>query len=867
MKHYQIKISLEQFKSRMPSIIPAYYANNRYYSFNGKGGVDIDGNRIPYSNYGLYPFSIKLVYQDIWGSGDYYNKVISYNQLAKWYHFLNFYVTLLTTTTCSLINYQTAQEYYNLDNQKKYSLEECINFDAQIISICGKDDNLYQLALKTYNYLTEYYFPCFIIDSEMQNQWHKKKLSIQEANYWLGWFEQRIEKYQTVNNCSLAENCCDCEEFFRLGGMNMYNQLKYFIQNINTHILDEYVHPQFNLKIILTSQINNLGEFTSLYESWEGGVNYSNNENNSGAVVEYNGLDWVLVQGKGYFYNDEFKEFYFGNINGMNSLERQYFLNSDIQNKENQFERLIDIHGKQNDGINFNYLLSIYHYYIYDINNQKIFLKKSFNDYIDENKKNLIKKIYPSYQINVNPNNFFFINGQVFPSEIINYIQLNNEYYIPIYDSDNQPIIIINNMNYYGIYDEKQNNYYFKINNSQYFLQKKEGVIINDFPFFVNQNIIQIGNLTYEKFYAYANINNSITFFNNDYDVIVPFSTDTTISFIIDNENTILGDKFNDLNDIKTSSYGYYIDDNIIYILQPFIEYDASQITGYTESKLSSFSASTDIVYDNLGNKFTGITIDQQQLTDNCLISIPYKPQTVIHLSPNLNNDGEQITNQEGYKEYWGDYLESIQLYYVDTNNQQLTKKYNLEQDGSFETILNLLFTELNGKEGTLKCDFSYYMGCILQIKNSESNGLEIKLISNGIHYIDNTTLSASTCQYYLTETSYLTLNYYDIIHDTINYFNDSLNYLSVVNKAYFNYDITKFYDDNNEFNSNGWTDFPQIKEEYMIGISSLNNVDVDIYINRGVARAFDSHLKLLEVNSLESLEQYGNGSFKINNN
>ena len=46
----------------------------------------------------------------------------------------------------------------------------------------------------------------------------------------------------------------------------------------------------------------------------------------------------------------------------------------------------------------------------------------------------------------------------------------------------------------------------------------------------------------------------------------------------------------------------------------------------------------------------------------------------------------------------------------------------------------------------------------------------------------------------------------------------------------------------------------------------SLNeeNVDSDIYIDRGINAAFEKHLKLGEVTSLEALEQYGNGYFKI---
>jgi hypothetical protein len=57
---------------------------------------------------------------------------------------------------------------------------------------------------------------------------------------------------------------------------------------------------------------------------------------------------------------------------------------------------------------------------------------------------------------------------------------------------------------------------------------------------------------------------------------------------------------------------------------------------------------------------------------------------------------------------------------------------------------------------------------------------------------------------------------------------------------------------------------FPVFREEYKFGNSVLQNVDADIYIDRGINAAFEKHLKLGEVTSMEALEQYGNGYFKF---
>ena len=70
---------------------------------------------------------------------------------------------------------------------------------------------------------------------------------------------------------------------------------------------------------------------------------------------------------------------------------------------------------------------------------------------------------------------------------------------------------------------------------------------------------------------------------------------------------------------------------------------------------------------------------------------------------------------------------------------------------------------------------------------------------------------------------------------------------------------------DTNDFELyNGTRVFPVFREEYMMGMACMQNVDSDIYIDRGINTAFEKHLKLGEVTSIESLEQYGNRFFKI---
>lgn len=54
----------------------------------------------------------------------------------------------------------------------------------------------------------------------------------------------------------------------------------------------------------------------------------------------------------------------------------------------------------------------------------------------------------------------------------------------------------------------------------------------------------------------------------------------------------------------------------------------------------------------------------------------------------------------------------------------------------------------------------------------------------------------------------------------------------------------------------------PLMRNDSMIGISYKPKLDIDIYISRGNAAAFEKHIKLSEVKTMEDLENYSNGSF-----
>jgi hypothetical protein len=57
----------------------------------------------------------------------------------------------------------------------------------------------------------------------------------------------------------------------------------------------------------------------------------------------------------------------------------------------------------------------------------------------------------------------------------------------------------------------------------------------------------------------------------------------------------------------------------------------------------------------------------------------------------------------------------------------------------------------------------------------------------------------------------------------------------------------------------------PLFRQEFDLAASLNQNVDANIYIDRGISAAFEKHLKLQEVRTMESLMNLQNGGFKIN--
>ena len=261
---------------------------------------------------------------------------------------------------------------------------------------------------------------------------------------------------------------------------------------------------------------------------------------------------------------------------------------------------------------------------------------------------------------------------------------------------------------------------------------------------------------------------------------------------------------------------------------------------GHTESKINSFKRENELLVDNVGNKLNGIY--DGRVTQFCWLDLPFFPNTTYDLTKINDNT------------FWGNLLTKMEFYYEDLSNQTvILTTQDFKTKTCIESIKHLIDNYGNSSVNkVIKCKITYNIGCIIEVSENEIFSIEGE---EGIEYVDTVTLVPSQEAYYVDSKNFVLVNYYDMVWDKITYVSNGTEIS--VNKSYFKYKVKSEV-------QNGFINAPIVKEEYKIRTSSLENIDSNIYIQRGRSRALDNHLKLLEVKSLNSLINYGNSQFNI---
>jgi hypothetical protein len=869
-------------------------------------------------------------------------KYITYPTLKKWLKFFKEYDALLNNSGNS-VPYKNAEEYSKYEENATITYDEAVKMDKLFLSRGGWD---------FYNFIVNRLFLKLKIPVELTNEWKRDHLDFPDAKKWFGWFNDMHEKYSAItepHECVDADNCCDCRDYYRLGGNDMYEILKDFILNAEDPMISTK-SASVVLPVLLEKNIDDLGMVTSLAPEWEGGVDYGT-DMPYGTVVSLpeNGKTYLIKGGvghTGYIY-DEYKEFAFN---------------------EDDFEDYTKYY-KINNADNFTQSVTSYSFNVLD--------KVIYNPTDD--------KMSVPYPLTRPINGFVVINDKIYEIQRRRYVifdngrenyLINGKKFLANKTNDGRYYVVVNGQTYYAL--ERNGVFYFNFTKQKNCIPKNDYktrleneifcVEYNDEVLAVENGMVTIfdgyTNKRYSKLNGYFNIGDKVYYVGgkslnekvyHDYE------------FIYNEDDGVYDCTFKEVTDDWVNNLYYpKISSNSVNILFPYTVFRCDTITGHTNSKLYTLR-SPKLLTDDLGNVMPGYYeyhadvegeeewveggMDEDTRANSkfftpyngARLDLYFKVGNVSTLSKN-----ECLTQENNPKKQYfdGGIIEKMKFYYKDNLTGEIFKNTLVEisNDGFTSLDNEKYFVNTYGtyfydeKTGTYKdaheyafyikkdnvlsaihlckklgeyfanyeywnndednndygdyslsenifCEIEYHINAIVHLKvkfvedMTVYDGYELEKENSlgwykyhpGITYTDVYTLTDDVCLYEMYNGEKYSLKYYKLTPTTRNVILDNGDNETVTDTV-FSMPVLLYDKDmiptNNVFlgdrcfdEDNGTYVAPVFRQEYNIGVATPQNVSGDIYIDRGIQKALDKHIRLQEINTMESLENYGNGS------
>ena len=611
------------------------------------------------------------------------------------------------------------------------------------------------------------------------------------------------------------------------------------------------------IPILFTNTIDDMGEYSIFCEDWEEGVVYNN-----GNIAIYDDNIW-LKNGNDYgsIFSEKYKEFYFPQIKDLkHDYNYQWYEKSigKITYSENQWENYTD------KNFNYNGQYDKITATTYSVKNGKIFYDAKAKDDMSD-----------KHKIITNDLGFYVINNVIHKAFKQEYVNYEGEYSL-VYEADNYYQL---NTKYCYIKGQKiysrttdDLKHYFYIDNKEYYIENGDFILHNEFPIKISGNKVTINNITYNKIDGYSIIDGVIYYVSGN--KLITFKYDGSEYGINSSLITLLG---KNITTADANSSGYSIDNNTIYVYKPYNEYSINTMSGYTESKLSSFKSSL-FTFDDMGNKLPGCLQQNtsggyKDVSEGYELDLPYKVGTVNNLT------AIEFDENNNVKTFFGNKLASISFYYVDFYGKKISDTViNCGKDDSLLTKINDSKNKLdtfksNHKDDNyiaenhysinenIRCNIKYHMGCLMD--------KDYNVIPNnsGVTYEEEVTIIKKTHEYHMDDVTSYIIYYYDFVYnETYDVLNEYSNKTTKIGKSYFSYTIDDLINPSSSYRSkyDGMVAAPVFREEYKFGSSMRENIESNIYIDRGFSSSFERHLKMLDVKSMESLENLGNGFYNI---
>lgn len=713
-------------------------------------------------------------------------------------------------------------------------------------------------------------------------------------------------EYEPKNDANRKE-FEDLDSLFNArGGNTMYN---WIVENCMPY--DEKKTPKseftyatnsasYTIPILITNSIDDLGEMSIFSSKWKGGVDYSNQlSTEKGTVVNrpynidedenfitYNKTYVNNGINKGYFQN-EYLENSFNFSSGWTNYTDYY-----VNKPENEWE--FKISGG-----------TIEKYAFSPVNGRVIYNQ----EYEDE----VIPYVKDEFVI-VNGEYVKIIHGYYVEPKIsdgtIADVNLNSGKKIPVIQNGSLKYAEINGKKYYAVKEGNEEYIYFtniqkyhdngsKVIEGSYIIYNNNLYLTDDVFYYITKDTEVLSSVSSASSVVIKNDNgdevihnvlkgyfnyNGVTYYisnfvecnGNNECYIVSLEKLYTKYYVSDDDSIkwrrliFIPEKLDNdiLNTLSCSSIAVS-GDNVV-ISHKLNTKQANVITGYSESKLELLRRKK-INTDELGNELPGyfeLDVTTSASTnyntpyDQCTLDLLYKVGEVSELS--LQNETKGLYN--------GNYLESITFYHLGENDAKIDE----ETVSNSSTTLDILKKYEEGgthyrPERLLYCDITYYINATLIYDSDNYRYVLAEGKHKGVKYTDTSIVTKTVGDFYMSDGTSFSFNYYELKNLMSAEKLDDFKDVQLTPMSHFEMEIMNVPTTEGVFSTDYWEEYngmistPVFRTEYNLWSSTPQNIESDIYIDRGINAAFERHLKLQEIHTVEALENYGNSYFKIN--
>lgn len=831
-------------------------------------------------------------------------KILTYSTLNKWYVFFRDYYNMIERPEYAR-TYSSATDYYeteikvkNEDDERRYK-EMDDTFNAR----GGKD--MYEWICN--NCIIQYNIP-----KEFVDEWNTTYLYLPDAVKWYWWFIQRYEKYKMVYNledCANTDTCCDCAEYLRLGGNDFFagkdreSGLKAWVERITNEFNTSYatMSASITIPVNITNSIDDLGEMAIVSSEWQEEVDYHN-------TLEEKGHEMLPFEEGGTVVHNAYTYDKDGNRIPLpdtymikNGEEHKgYYHNEYHENvfKEEDWESYTDYHIEKHkeefasNAYKGNNFVEITGYTFSPINGKVIY------NPTDGDVSASTNAVITSCTC-INGDTYEVIDGKYvelcYNTNSFANLKYKKNTKLQIFKDGDIEYTVINGKRKYVTLDKNgvERVYFLKDMNCHdngCVVQEGQYIVFDSCLYFVNTGLISINDDESQKIYpvvdGYFDLEGNRFYISGD-TIVIPEG------YEYDEEDNIYMFSFREVTDDDLRLFNIKnitIEGNKVIIFYNYVVTSCLLITGYTDSKLDLLRRKK-VTTDDLGNELPGhfrsiVDIDNGEGQsiynlpyDQCVLDILYRTGEISGLYP--NND----ISDGNYDYFDGNIITDIRFFYHDElGNPVIIEKAN--EDNALTAIENCK-TRLEESEETVDetmyCEITYHIGTVLR-KNGDKyeipmNG-EKPIYHAGVKYVDRVVVTREIGTYYMDNGDSFTFSYYLLKPDVgtidVTDFNMSVTWdtsttFEMVPRLYYIDNENTISQDGDDTYYSGWSEnnniiaAPIFRNEFNLASSLPQIIDADIYIDRGISAAFEKHLKLHEVRTMEALENLGNNYFKIN--